>query len=96
MGIDLTKENIIITTAGSEAIIFALMTVCDHDDEIIIPEPFYTNYNGFSQMSGVKVVAIETKIENSYDLPTNEQFKNAITDKTKAILICNPRMPALI
>lgn len=93
LGNDLTKENIIITTAGSEAIIFALMTVCDHDDEIIIPEPFYTNYNGFSQMSGVKVVAIETKIENSYALPTNEQFKNAITDKTKAIVICNPNNP---
>ncbi len=91
--IELSKENIIITTAGSEAIIFALMTVCDQGDEIIIPEPFYTNYNGFSQMAGVHVVPIETKIENSYALPTDEQFKNVITEKTKAIVICNPNNP---
>ncbi|HNV97188.1 MAG TPA: pyridoxal phosphate-dependent aminotransferase [bacterium] len=93
LGIDLCKENIIITTAGSEAIIFALMVVCDHGDEIIIPEPFYTNYNGFSQMAGVSVIPIETKIENAYALPTDEQFKNVITQKTKAIVICNPNNP---
>ena len=93
LGIDLCKENIIITTAGSEAIIFALMVVCDHGNEIIIPEPFYTNYNGFSQMAGVSVIPIETKIENAYALPTDEQFKNVITEKTKAIVICNPNNP---
>ncbi len=91
--IDLEKNDIIVTTAGSEAIVFALTAVCNFGDEVIIPEPFYTNYNGFCEMVGAKIIAIETKIENAYALPTDEQLKDAITEKTKAILICNPNNP---
>lgn len=86
-------DNIIVTTGGSEALLFAFGSIMDVDDEIIIPEPFYANYNGFSTASGVKVVPVISKIENNFALPPIEEFEKLITPKTKAILICNPGNP---
>ena len=86
-------ENIIITTGGSEALLFALGSTMDVDDEIIIPEPFYANYNGFTVASGVKVVPVISSIETGFALPPIEDFEKLITPKTKAILICNPGNP---
>jgi aspartate aminotransferase len=86
-------QNIIITTGGSEALLFALGSTMDTDDEIIIPEPFYANYNGFSVASGVKIVPVISSIETGFALPPIEEFEKLITPKTKAILICNPGNP---
>jgi aspartate aminotransferase len=86
-------QNIIITTGGSEALLFALGSTMDNDDEIIIPEPFYANYNGFSVASGVKIVPVISSIETGFALPPIEEFEKLITPKTKAILICNPGNP---
>ena len=83
----------IVTTGGSEALLFALNTCLDPDDEIIIPEPFYANYNGFSISAGVKVKPINTDINNGFSLPAIEEFEKVITPKTKGILICNPGNP---
>jgi len=91
--INLTHNNIIVTTGGSEALLFTFGSVMDTDDEIIIPEPFYANYNGFSTASGVKVVPVISKIEDDFALPPIEEFEKLITPKTKAILICNPGNP---
>ena len=91
--IDVTKEDIIVTTGGSEALLFAFGSVMDTDDEIIIPEPFYANYNGFSTASGVNIVPVISKIEDNFALPPIEEFEKLITPKTKAILICNPGNP---
>jgi len=91
--IHVTYKDIIVTTGGSEALLFAFGTIMDADDEIIIPEPFYANYNGFSTASGVKIVPVFSKIEDNFALPPIEDFENLITDKTKAILICNPGNP---
>ncbi len=91
--IDVTYEDILVTTGGSEAIIFALMTICDVGDEIIIPEPFYTNYNGFAVEAGVHIVPITSYIEDGFQLPPIESVKEKITDKTRAIMICNPNNP---
>ena len=87
------SQNIIITTGGSEALLFALGSTMDTDDEIIIPEPFYANYNGFSVASGVKIVPVISSIESGFALPPIEEFEKLITPKTKAILICNPGNP---
>ena len=89
----INKEDIIITTGGSEALLFALGSTMDTDDEIIIPEPFYANYNGFAVASGVKVVPVISSIESGFALPPIEDFEKLITPKTKAILICNPGNP---
>lgn len=86
-------NDIIVTTGGSEALLFAFGSIMDVDDQIIIPEPFYANYNGFSTASGVKVVPVISKIEDNFALPPIEDFENLITSKTKAILICNPGNP---
>ncbi len=91
--INVTKEDIIVTTGGSEALLFAFGSIMDADDEIIIPEPFYANYNGFSTASGVKVVPVVSKIDNNFALPPIDEFEKLITPKTKAILICNPGNP---
>ncbi len=91
--IDVDYENILVTTGGSEAIIFAMMAICDPGDEIIIPEPFYTNYNGFATEAGVKIVPITSKIENDFQLPPIESIAQKITDRTRAIMICNPNNP---
>ena len=93
VGIQLDAGEIIITTGGSEAIVFAMMACLDEGDEIIIPEPFYANYNGFAVMAGVKIVPITSHIENGFALPPIAEFENRITPKTKAILICNPNNP---
>lgn len=91
--IDVSPEEMIVTTGGSEAILFALNSCLDHGDEIIIPEPFYANYNGFSVTSGVVVRPIDSFIENGFALPPIRAFEDAITPKTKAIMICNPNNP---
>ncbi len=92
--INVTADNIITTTGGSEALLFTMGSITDPGDEIIIPEPFYANYNGFSTASGVKVVPVISKIENNFALPKIEDFEKLITPKTKAILICNPGNPS--
>ncbi|MBI2966552.1 MAG: pyridoxal phosphate-dependent aminotransferase [Bacteroidetes bacterium] len=91
--IDVSKDDILVTTGGSEAIFFALMCCLNPGDEIIIPEPFYTNYNGFAVAAGVKIVPVTTHIENGFALPEIEKFNEKITTLTKAILICNPNNP---
>lgn len=91
--IQVTHDEIIVTTGGSEALLFAFGSIMDTDDEIIIPEPFYANYNGFSTASGVHVVPVISKIEDNFALPDIEEFEKLITSKTKAILICNPGNP---
>jgi aspartate aminotransferase len=91
--INVDSNDIIITTGGSEALLFAMSSVCDPGDEIIIPEPFYANYNGFSTASGAKIVPVISKIEENFALPPIEEFEKLISNKTKAILICNPGNP---
>jgi len=91
--INVEPQDIIVTTGGSEALLFAFGSVMDVDDEIIIPEPFYANYNGFSTASGVNIVPVNSKIEDNFALPPIEEFEKLITPKTKAILICNPGNP---
>ena len=86
-------NEIIVTTGGSEALLFAMGCVADVGDEIIIPEPFYANYNGFATASGVTIVPVISKIENNFALPPISEFEKLITPKTKAILICNPGNP---
>jgi aspartate aminotransferase len=92
-GVDVNTENIIITTGGSEALLFALGSTLDAGDEIIIPEPFYANYNGFSVASGVTVVPVISTIDEGFALPPIADFEKLITPRTKAILICNPGNP---
>lgn len=93
-GISLDAENIIITMGGSEAILFSLIAVCDPDDEVIVLEPFYTNYAGFAAMSNVNLVPVTLNSKDGFSLSSQiEQLKSKITDKTKAILICNPNNP---
>lgn len=91
--ITVKHDDIIVTTGGSEALLFAFGSIMDVDDEIIIPEPFYANYNGFSRASGIQVVPVISKIEDNFALPPIEAFEKLITPKTKAILICNPGNP---
>ncbi|WAC03643.1 pyridoxal phosphate-dependent aminotransferase [Lacinutrix neustonica] len=91
--IPVKHDDIIVTTGGSEALLFTFGSVMDVDDEVIIPEPFYANYNGFSTASGVKVVPVISKIEDNFALPPIEEFEKLITPRTKAILICNPGNP---
>jgi len=93
VGINVNHNQIIITTGGSEAILFAFMACMDSGDEIIIPEPFYANYNGFAVSAGVNVVPITSQIENGFALPNISEFEQKITPKTKAIVICNPNNP---
>jgi len=91
--IEISSNDLIITTGGSEALLFAMGTIADADDEIIIPEPFYANYNGFATSSGVTVVPVQSNIEDGFALPPISEFEKLITPKTKAILICNPGNP---
>lgn len=94
LGIELDSDKeIMITTGGSEALIFAFQCCFEPGDEIIIPEPFYANYNGFAVTGGIKVVPVTAKIEDGFSLPPIEEFKKCITNKTKGILICNPGNP---
>ena len=91
--INVTSDEIIVTTGGSEALLFTFGSIMDVGDEVIIPEPFYANYNGFSVASGVNVVPVISKIDDNFALPPIEEFEKLITSKTKAILICNPGNP---
>ncbi len=91
--IHVNAEDIIITTGGSEALAFTMGSIMDADDEIIVPEPFYANYNGFATAAGVKVVPVTSYIDSNFALPPIEEFEKLITPKTKAILICNPGNP---
>lgn len=91
--IPVNAGNIVVTTGGSEALLFTIGSITDPGDEIIIPEPFYANYNGFSTASGVTVVPVISNIDTNFALPKIEDFEKLITKKTKAILICNPGNP---
>ncbi len=93
VGIPMDVADIMVTTGGSEALIIGFMTAMDAGDEVIIPEPFYANYNGFATMGGVVVKPITAHIEDGFALPPVEEFEKQITPKTKAILICNPGNP---
>ena len=91
--INISPENVFITTGGSEAIIFSFMVTCDVGDEVLIPEPFYTNYNGFAEMAGVKIVPLSTTVLNGFRYPTKEEIESKITPRTKAIFVCSPNNP---
>jgi aspartate aminotransferase len=92
-GISIESDDIIVTTGASEALSFTLNVICDAGDEIIIPEPFYANYNGFAAACSVEVIPVVSHFENQFELPPIEELKEKITDKTRAILICNPSNP---
>lgn len=94
-GVDINvhPEDIVVTTGGSEALVFGFMACMDAGDEVIIPEPFYANYRGFAQMAGVKIVPVTAKIDDGFELPPISEFEKLITPKTKGILICNPGNP---
>ncbi len=91
--INLSPEEILVTTSGSEAIFFAMMAICDVGDEIVVFEPFYTNYGGIATETGVNLKAVRTYPEKGFHLPSKEEIESVITTKTKAILICNPNNP---
>ncbi len=93
LNLHITSEDIIVTNGASEAILFAINSCLDSDDEIIIPEPFYANYNGFAKSCNAIIKPIKTSIKTSFKLPEIQEFENKITKKTKAILICNPNNP---
>tara|TARA_B100000579_G_scaffold434018_1_gene453951 strand:- start:1200 stop:2396 length:1197 start_codon:yes stop_codon:yes gene_type:complete len=93
LGINVNFDELMVTTGGSEALLFALNSCLDAGDEVIIPEPFYANYNGFSISAGITVKPISTSIDNGFSLPPIEAFEKLITENTKAILICNPGNP---
>lgn len=93
IGIDVDYTNIMVTTGGSEALLISLMATLDPGDEVIVPEPFYANYNGFSIAAGVKVNPISSSIETGFALPPVSEFEKVITPRTKGIIICNPNNP---
>lgn len=93
LGIQINEENILITTGGSEAILFAFMATLNEGDELIIPEPFYANYSAFAVMTGAKIIPITSKIENNFALPPISEFEKLITSRTKGIVIINPNNP---
>src|SRR5690348_10264723 len=93
VGINLTPDQIIITTGGSEAIMFGFFACLNPGDEVIIPEPFYANYNGFAVTAGIRVVPITAHIENGFALPPTTDFEKVITPRTKAIMVCSPNNP---
>lgn len=92
-GLTVEADDVIVTVAGSEAIVFAFYVTCNVGDEIIVPEPLYTNYNGFATMAGIKIVPLTTYAENGFALPAKEEFARLITPRTKAIMLCNPGNP---
>jgi aspartate aminotransferase len=91
--IPLTAENVVITVGGSEAILFTFATVGDPGDEIIIPEPFYTNYNGYASLANLKIVPLTLRVEDGYRLPSAKEIEAKITPRTKAVLLCSPNNP---
>ena len=94
LGIDVGPSEIVVTTGGSEALMFAMTAVAEPGDEIIVFEPFYTNYNGFAIMGGIRLVPIETRPEDGYHLPDEKTIESFITDRTRAIIVCNPNNPS--
>ncbi len=92
-GVAVTPEQVLVTTAGSEAVIFALLAIADPGDEVLVPEPFYTNYNGFAVETGVSVVPVPSRPEDGYRLPPISEIRSRITPRTRAILLCNPCNP---
>jgi aspartate aminotransferase len=92
-GIEVTKEQILVTTGGSEAIIFALMAVGDPGDEVLVPEPFYTNYNGFAVEAGLTVVPVTSRVEDGFALPPDVEIRARLSERTRAILLSNPNNP---
>jgi aspartate aminotransferase len=93
IGIDIDISEIMVTTGGSEAVLFALMTCLNPGDEVITPEPFYANYNGFAVTAGIRIVPVTSYIQNDFALPPIREIENLITPKTKGIIICNPNNP---
>jgi aspartate aminotransferase len=93
VGVEVRPDEIMVTTGGSEALVFAFMSCLNPGDEVIIPEPFYANYNGFATWAGIEIVPVTASIEDGFALPPMQAFEAAITDRTKAILICNPGNP---
>ena len=91
--INVNSKEIIVTSGASEALLFTFGSIMDKDDELIVPEPFYANYNGFSVANSLKIVPVVSTIEDDFSLPPIEDFEKLITKKTKAILICNPNNP---
>ena len=93
VNVEVTADDILVTTGGSEALVFAFMSCLNPGDQVIIPEPFYANYNGFAQMAGVEGVPVTASLDDGFALPPIEAFASKINDKTKAILLCNPGNP---
>jgi aspartate aminotransferase len=93
LGIDISYEDILITTGGSEALVIALNVCLNPGDEVIVPEPFYTNYNSFALQAGVKIKTVTTRIEAGFSMPLMKEVEELITPSTKAILLCNPNNP---
>lgn len=93
LAVPIEERDLLVTTGGSEAILFTLLSLCDPGDEVITPEPYYPNYGMFALMAGAVLRALPTRIEDGFRLPTPEQFAQAVTDKTRAILLCNPSNP---
>jgi len=92
-GVSLNQSEIQVTTAGSEAVLYSLCLVSDPSDEVLVFEPFYTNYNGFGTIAGIKVVPVTTKAEDGFAIPSFEEIEKKITSKTRAIIICSPNNP---
>jgi aspartate aminotransferase len=92
-GIEVSSEQIVVTTGGSEAIVFAFLAVTDPGDELLVPEPFYTNYGGFAVVAGVELVPVTCRVEDDFSLPPIDDFRERITDRTRGIIICNPNNP---
>lgn len=93
LGTEIASDQVMITTGGSEAVIFAMMAVCDEGDEVICFEPFYTNYNGFATMAGITLVPVRSRVEDGFHLPSDDEVESRFTKRTKAVLICNPNNP---
>ncbi|MGL5971687.1 MAG: aminotransferase class I/II-fold pyridoxal phosphate-dependent enzyme, partial [Cetobacterium sp.] len=93
LGMNYTEEEILITAGGSEALLFTLMTIFNSGDEVLIPEPYYANYNSFFAMLGIKVIGIPTEFEDNFKLPKKEVIEKLVTEKTRAIMFSNPGNP---
>lgn len=92
-GVDITEDDVLITSGGSEALLFSFMTLCDPGDEIIVPEPYYTNVHSFARMANINIVPVTSLLENDFALPPLDEIEDKITKKTMAILLCSPNNP---
>jgi aspartate aminotransferase len=93
MGLPIAEKDVLVTTGGSEALLFTLLAICDSGDEVITPEPYYPNYGTFALMAGARLSALPTRLEDNFALPPPEAFAAAVNDKTRAVLLCNPSNP---